>query len=254
MSRTSIMSFASLARAALGLIAIAAPLAAPSSMALETARMRLPAELVGVAERLPARGYGGANRGRFELGGFRGEFTRIESRFAVFDPLYALNRGKSSFTVEGPGIDGSINGQCAFKQNVVTVGVVTFDAKKLAYVCEIAGDGRDLGTLTLGEPKPPSFKARVLARELRRGEAEVDSIRIGIESVHEYERSKLGSQTPVGYVLSAGAEVVGAIELTDTDPTLFLHPDASPATRRAALVTALALSVLRDPANSTLGD
>jgi hypothetical protein len=115
--------------------------AATSALALELARMRLPEELFA-AERLPASGYGGKNRGRFTLGDYRGDFTRIESRFAVFDPLYAANRGKSSFTLEGAGLDGPVAAECRFKERVVTAGILTFDATKLAYVCEITEGAR----------------------------------------------------------------------------------------------------------------
>jgi hypothetical protein len=244
-------------RLALGMVFAVVSLTAGASLlfGLETAAMKLPPDFAAVAERLPAKGYGGANRGRFEIGDFHGEFTRIESRLAVFDPLYASNRGKSSFTLEGPGIDGPIGAECGFKQNVVTVGVVTLDAKKLAYVCEIVGgSGQSIGSLTLGEPKPAGFKERLLARERRLGEAQVDSIRIGIESVHEYDRSKLGSQTPVGYLLFLDSKIVGAIELTDANPTFLFHAEVAPEIRRATLVAALGLSVLRDPAESALAD
>lgn len=237
-------------------IALTATLAAAATAAaLEVARMKLPAELSGV-ERVQAQGYGGKNRGRYELGALRGDFTRIESRFAVFDPLYAANRGKSSFTVEGSGLDDdSVAAECTFKERVITVGVLTFDAAKLAYVCEIRdGRGATLGNLTLGEPQPAGFKERVLARAERRGRAEIDGVGIDIASVHHYEGSRLSSQTPVGYLLLHGARAVAALELTDSDPTLILSRDASAEVRRATLVTALGLSVLRDPASSTLGD
>jgi hypothetical protein len=108
--------------------------------------------------------------------------------------------------------------------------------------------------LTLGEPKLSGFKERVLARAARRGLAEVGDIEIAIESVHHYERSKLSSQTPVGYVLSFDSRPVGALELTDSDPTFLLETGLEPEQRRAILIAALGLSVLRDPANSALGD
>lgn len=229
--------------------------AATAALALETARMRLPPEFAAAAERLPAKGYGGANRGRYSVGDFSGDFTRIESRFAVFDPLIATNRGKSSFTLEGPDLGGTFAAECRFKERVVTVGILTFDAKKLAYVCTVTdGAGVGIGSLTLGEPKPSGLKARVLARAERQGVAELGSLRIEIASVHQYERSKISSQTPVGYLLSFDSEVVGAIELTDSDPTFFFHGGLAPEIRRATLIAALGLSVLRDPAESTLGD
>jgi hypothetical protein len=241
-------------RSALILVGLSLAVAA-TTLALEAARMRLPREFATTAVRLPAEGYGGLNLGRFTAGELAGDFVRIESRFAVFDPLYATNRGKSSFTLAGPGIDPPIEGQCRFKERVVTAGVVTFDAKKLAYVCEISDlAGNAVGSLTLGEPKPSGFKARLVARAERVGAADIGDLRIDVASVHEFERSKLTSQTPLGYLLSLGADVVGAVELTGSDPTFLLRPDLTADARRAALIAALALSVLRDPANSALAD
>jgi hypothetical protein len=80
------------------------------------------------------------------------------------------------------------------------------------------------------------------------------SVRIEIASVHQYDRSKLSSQTPVGYVLSLDSQAVGALELTDSNPTFFLHAGMAPNVQRATLIAALGLSVLRDPAVSALGD
>lgn len=238
-----------------GAIAIAALalVATTSVLALGLAHVELPDELAS-AERLRASGYGGKNRGHFSLGDYRGDFTRIESRFAVLDPLYAANRGKSSFTLEGPGIDETISAECKFKERVVTVGVLTFDAAKLAYVCDVTNRGGSLGSLTLGEPKASGFKERVLARARRRGIAHVDGVEIGIESLHAYEGSRLGSQTPVGYLLSFDSQPMGALELTDSEPTFVLKNDLTPEQRRATLIAALGLSVLRDPADSALGD
>jgi hypothetical protein len=235
------------------IVAAAAIAAASTAVPIEVAHMRLPQELAG-ADRLAASGYGGKNRGQFAIADYRGHFTRIESRFAVFDPLYAANRGKASFTLEGPGLTGMIEAECRFEERVLTVGVLTFDAAKLAYFCEIRdSDGRE-ARLTLGEPKRTGFKQRLLARAERRGVAEFGDLRIDIASVHQYERSKLSSQSPVGYVLSIDSEPVGRLELTDFDPTFIFRTNLPGDVHHATLVAALALSVLRDPASSALGD
>ena len=234
-------------------IAALALIATTSVLALGLARVELPEELAA-AERLRASGYGGKNRGHFSVGDYRGVFTRLESRFAVLDPLYAANRGKSSFALDGPGIERTITAECRFKERVVTVGVLTFDAAKLAYVCEVADESGTLGSLTLGEPKASGFKERVLARARRRGVADVGGVQIEIESLHAYEGSRLSSQTPVGYLLTFDSGAVGALELTDSEPTFVLQSGLTPELRRATLIAGLGLSVLRDPVNSALGD
>ena len=225
------------------------------ALSLETAAMKLPPDLEEAAVRLPVSGYGGANRGTYSVDEYRGEFERVETRLAIFDPLFASHRGGAQFTMNGPGIDGTISADCSFKQNVATAGIVTFDLKKFAFVCDISGAGADLsGRLVLGEPRPKGFKERLLARATRRGVAEVGGRTIEIESVHDYAGSKFQSQAPVGYVLKADSQVLGALELTDVNPTVFVTGSSSAKDRLATLVAAIAVSLLRDPADSTLAD
>jgi len=226
-----------------------------SSTGLETAKMKLPAEFAATAVRLPVDGYGGANRGQFSVGEYSGDFTRTESRLAIFDPLHVSNRGTASFAMRGPGIDDAANAECSFKENVVTVGVVTFDPKKFAFVCELTGGSAVLpGRLTLGEPRPKGLMQRVIARADRRGLAEFGSTLIEIESVHEYQGSRLQAAAPVGYLLTSESRLVGALELTDVNPTVFLADDLPEHARHTTLMAAIAVSLLRDPAESTLGD
>lgn len=234
----------------LGAAVLSSPLAGP-----RTAAMRLPDALAASSTRLAFTGFGGRNRGQFAADIYSGEFTRIESRLAIFDPAYVSNRGKGSFSVSGPGIDGSISGECSFKEKVVTIRVVTVDAQKLAFVCDIrAGNGAALGALRLVEPKPEGFKAKLLARADRVGEAEVGSIAFEVRSVHDYQGSRVKAPAPTGYVLSIDTAPVAALELTDVNPTLIVAADLPETQREPALVVSLALAVLRDPANSALGD
>lgn len=223
--------------------------------ALATAQMELPEALRSDTERLPIVGYGGRNKGGYQLGPYRGEFTRVETRWALADPLFAAQRAKSSFTIEGPGFEMPVAAECGMKKNVVTVGIVTFDPKKMVYQCTFERAGGLMNARFLvGQPKPDTMRARFLAWAIRQGEAEIDGLRIGIRSVHKYANTKFQSPTPVGYLLEIGERPVAAVELTDTNPTLFM-PKAEPAaTRDALLLAAMALSVLRDPADSALGD
>jgi hypothetical protein len=91
---------------------IAAASVAATAGGLDIARMRLPAELAISADRVSASGFGGKNRGHYELENARGEFTRIESRFAVGDSLYAANRGKSSFTLAAEDAADGVAAEC----------------------------------------------------------------------------------------------------------------------------------------------
>jgi hypothetical protein len=238
-----------------GLALAAALIGAPCAFGLEAARMALPPELDGAALRWDATGFGGHNRGRYALGDTRGEFTRGESRLGVFDPLYVANQGASTFTVLD--LDDSVwlSADCRFSRRTVTVDVITFDSRQMAYECEFTeGHGGSAGRLAMAHPKPKGLKERMLAQDRRIGEAKVRDHVIGIESSHRYRGSKFDSQAPVGYVLSAEGRVVAAVDLLDWNPILFLLEDIPEDLGEAVTVTALALAVLRDPANSALED
>lgn len=226
-----------------------------ATAAPETARMAMPPEFAVSAERSPASGFGGLNRGAYRLADFGGEFTRIESRWAVFDPLFAASRAKSSFSLQGPGFDSIVAAECRMREGTVTIGILTFDPKKMTYQCSFTRAGLPMdATFVLGELKPENMRARVLARAERGGEALIDGVRVAMRSVHRYEQSRLQSPTPVGYLLSMDERTVAAIELTDVNPTVFIDSTMPLERRNAALIVALALAVLRDPENSALGD
>jgi hypothetical protein len=236
---------------AMRLIAIAA-LAAQPLEAQRVARMELPADLAARSERLRVEGFGGRNEGRYTLGELSGEFTRIESRFAIADPLYAQNRGRSSFTLTGPGFDGTVSAACEMRRETVTIGVITFDPDKMSYHCSFEGALPRPAAFVLAEPKPETFRARMLAMSDRRGEATLGDVTLAISSVHRYADSRIQAPMPVGYVLELDGRAVGAIELTDVDPTILLPTTEPDAVRTAALIAGLALAVLRDPAASAL--
>lgn len=226
-----------------------------SFLGLATAQIEVPAELDASADRLPVSGFGGRNKGMFEFAGYHGEFTRGESRLGVFDPLYVANRGKSSFTLRRSGSADSISGSCRMEKNAVTIGIVTFDPKKLSYVCDIRTSGAaHMATLVLGQPKAKGFKQRFLAKDLRHGELQLNGHYLTMASVHNYKGTSLGSQSPVGYLLMHGDRVIAALELTDVNPTIIIARDLSVDLRESVLTGALALAVLRDPANSALED
>lgn len=226
-----------------------------SALGLATAHIDIPSELDDAAERLPVTGFGGRNKGSFEFAGYEGEFTRGESRLGIFDPLYVANRGKSSFTLRRSGSGETISGNCRMEKNAVSIGIVTFDPKKLSYVCDIRASSQPQGaSLVLGQPKAKGFKERFLAKDLRRGELLLFGHYLTMQSVHDYKGTGLGSQSPLGYLLMQDERVIAALELTDVNPTIIVARDLSDDLRESVLAGALALAVLRDPANSALED
>lgn len=224
-----------------------------SAPALEAARMALPEGFAAAATRYEATGFGGRNKGEYRLAGYTGKYTRGESRLGVFDPLLVSNKGKSSFTVTGESAQERLSAECKFGKKTVTIDIVTFDPKKMAYDCDFRRDGRlDGSRLVLGQPKADGMKEKLLAKDRRRGEALVAGQHFVIESVHDYDGSKLGSQAPLGYLIDSGGRTVAAVDLLDWNPIVFLLPELDAPARDAALTVALALAVLRDPANSAL--
>jgi hypothetical protein len=219
------------------------------------ATIRLPEELIGQSTQIDFSGFGVYNEGRYAGPDYRGEFRRTESRLGVFDPLYVANRGRSSFTVEDAAGSVRHSGDCRFTRDRASVGIVTADLDRMEYLCDLReGAGPVASQLVLGEPRRKGFREKLLARERRVGEAVVLGHRVAIESVHEYAGSRLSSQTPLGYVLVSGDLVVAAVDLLDWSPVVHLRDGIAESERDAAVVVALALAVLRDPASSALED
>lgn len=217
--------------------------------------MQLPAEFETRATRVTSEGFGGRNKGSYSIGGYQGSFTRSESRLGIFDPLYVSNKGKSSFTFEQRSQGQTLDAECRMEKGAVTLGVVTFDPKKMSYRCDFRRGGvLQAASLVMGQPKPEGMKQRFLARDLRSGEFVIGSTHLVFESVHHYKGSSLSSQAPVGYLIRSGDRAVGAVELTDWNPALYLGGELDPDTHEALLITALAIAVLRDPADSALED
>lgn len=222
-------------------------------VALSTAQMELPADFQAQAARVAVAGFGGKNKGSFEFPGYSGEFKRGESRLGIFDPLYVSSKGKSSFTLRDRDGLELISAECAMKKGSVTIGVVTFDPKKMAYQCDFRENGRlSSARFILGQPKANGFKQAFLAYARRAGEALVFGQHLTMQSVHNYAGTKLGSPSPVGYQIMADGRLVAAVELTDVNPAFLLAADLDEALTQSVLVTALALAVLRDPADSAL--
>ena len=236
--------------AILFVICLLTPVVAAS---IESARMRLPEEFGQQSAQLRFTGFGGYNKGTWSIGDYQGEFTRGESRLGVFDPLLVSSKGKSSFSFPASGSDAPLTADCEMRKKSVTIGVLTFDPKKMAYDCEFRRNGTLTGDrFILGQPKRTGLKDRLLAQDTRVGEAMIAGSHFTMKSVHQYHGSPISSQSPVGYLVDAAEQTIGAIELTDWNPAIYIQDTLQPDTQDALLVVALAIAVLRDPANSAL--
>lgn len=229
--------------------------------ALSVARMELPEDFAAGAERTGFAGFGGRNNGSYTITDpagrtWSGAFHRSESRLGVLDPLVVSRKGKGSFELTDAGSRlRLLEASCSFRKLTLNVDVVTFDSKKAAFACELSGAAlAEPGRVVIGQPKREGMKEKLLAKDLRAGEAVAFGERLVLESVHAYAGSKFGSQPAVGYLLRAGDRVVAAVELTDVNPGIYFGTGLTDSELKAVLTAALAIAVYRDPAHSALED
>lgn len=234
------------------LTVVALALLAAGCGGIPAAEMRLPPALADAPRQtLPVEGIGGGNNGRFYVGGWQGSFTRFEERIAVFDAL-VTNRAGAGFAIEGPGISETIEAACAMRERVIEIDVVSFTPSPMAYACEFSADGRAFpARFELQEVK--TGIADDLSRRQRRGEIALGGEVVQIRSVHKIEGSPFEMANPIGYVFEQQGRTVGAIELNGK-PRLILADSQNEGLSRTLTIAAMALALLRDPANSPLGD
>lgn len=231
-------------------LAAGAALVAAGCASIQPAKMAVP-PVLAVAETMPVSGIGGGRNGSFTAGPFNGAFTRSASRLAFFDPLYERRDGRTTFTLTGPGINGSLMASCRMRERTVTLGVISFEPHPMAYGCEFTHEGRVI---------PARFELQshreglggMMRRQERRGEIALDRVILQIRSVHDLQGSPIQMGTPIGYVFEHAGEPVGAVEINGA-PMVSYASSTDEETRRAVLVAALALSLFWDPAESALG-
>lgn len=228
----------------------AALVLALAGCAITPARMVLPLPL---AEEPPLvfEGMGFGQRGRFQAGPYAASFTRSDTRLALLDALVERRSGKSSFALQGPGIDGAIDAECRVAERTINIAIISFNPKPMAYVCRFSHKGRALpARFELQEQR--SGLGGMLMRQARRGELAIDRVVMQMASVHRLEGSGIETATPAGYVFEIGGVPAGAVGLNGR-PAVRFAPGSDTATRRAVMIAATALGVLWDPAESTLG-
>jgi len=217
---------------------------------IQPARMALPVSLAAEPPLL-FEGMGFGQKGRFSAGPYAASFTRSDTRLALFDALIERRSGKTSFALEGPGIDGAIAAECGVGERTINISVISFTPKPMAYLCRFSHQGRPLpARFELQEER--SGLAGMLMRQGRRGQLAFDRVVIDMTSVHRLQGSGVETGTPIGYLFESEGAPVGSVELNGM-PAVRFAPETDAATRRAVMVAATALGVLWDPAESALG-
>jgi hypothetical protein len=221
------------------LLSITAAALLTGCAAIRPAQMKLPDGLAESTEAAGITGLGGGTRGSYQLAGHAGSFSRSASRLALFDDLAVFNRGGAGYSIAGPDFVQPVQARCTLRQTTMQIRVLAFTPKKLAYECDFDGAA---ARLSLQEAA-----GSALGRAERRGELVLDGITVTMRSVHELVGTPLGVQAPIGYVIELAGQPIAAVELNGTEPRLRL-PRGERDQRRAALLAALALALLWDPA------
>lgn len=218
---------------------------------IEPARMATPMALDGTTTIVPITGIGGGQRGSYSVAGHSGTFKRSESRLVFFDVLDNRS-GSTRYTLTGPFIDGQIEADCTMREKNITISVVSFTPKKMAYSCYYTTNGRAFPARFELQEVREGLGGALMKRE-RRGEIALDRVILQIQSVHKLQGSAFETASPIGYVFSMDGVPVGAVEVNGT-PRVFLPVTDDPAVKRAVIAGALALGLFWDPANSALDD
>jgi hypothetical protein len=209
---------------------------------IQPARMAVPAGLDAAADHVTITGLGASPRGEYRVAEHGGTFARSATRLSFFD-MVATDRAKVTFSINGPTFAAPVNGRCGLAQRTANISIVTFTPRPLQYECRF--EGLPGATLVLQEAS--DGLAGKLGQAQRRGYIDVAGTRLALRSVHHVQGSPLPLDAPIGYAFEADGRVVGAIDLNGTTPDVLLPKGGS--ARQAALLAALALALVWDPAN-----
>lgn len=214
---------------------------------IREAQIPIPAELASETEVLLVRGLGGRSSGSFTLGSSKGRFTRSAERLGLLDPLVVRNRGRSTFTVRGPEVEGELSGRCGYSETQANLGDFTGTPKRLAYSCRFSRDGDPLAAELVLRETNESIGSLFSKRE-RRGSLYFEGARIEFRSLHRDRSGGLPMATPLGYGFYQGGRQIGAVDLNG--PGKRIHAPKAGQHREAVIAASLALSVFWDPAEA----
>ena len=209
---------------------------------VQPARMEQPPGLEARAVATTIEGLGGGTRGSFRVAGNQGSFTRSASRLDLLDELVTFDRGSVDFTLQGPDFPAPVSAKCEARQTTGTLRFVQFRPRKFGVDCRYQGL---VAHFLLVEADPESGVHTLQAE--RRGEWTGAAGTLSVRSVHTVAGGALPLSAPIGYRIDAGGAPVATVELNGLTPQLLLPADE--AQRRDALLIALTLALLWDPAS-----
>lgn len=209
---------------------------------MQPARMEQPPGLEARAVAATIEGLGGGTRGSFKVAGNQGSFTRSATRLDLLDELVTFDRGSVAFTLQGADFPSAVSAKCEVRQTTGTLRFVQFKPRKFGVDCRYQG----LAAHFLLVEADPASGVQTLQAE-RRGEWTGTAGTLTVRSVHTVAGGALPLPDPIGYRIDAGGVPVATVELNGLTPRLLLPADE--AQRRDALLIALTLALLWDPAS-----
>jgi len=219
-------------------------LAAGFTAACATPAMEVPASLTAAqGERISFEHMSGWNKGRFLAGDYAGDYFRTLDRGSL--GIVSLTEGRGRFTIAGPGISDTIEGDCSVREAALAFDNVEFKPDKMAYRCDLTTAGRAIPARFEVQESRATLEDN-LNRNARVGEIALAGQIISFRSVHRFEVPTLPTRDPLGYVFEQDGEAIGALELNGK-PVLTLPAGTGIDRRRAMMVAAVALATFWDP-------
>ncbi|MGX7894113.1 VV20781 family protein [Tsuneonella sp. HG222] len=208
-----------------------------------TPAMEVPAALAMGTERITFEHMSGWNRGRFVAGEYAGDYFRTLDRASL--GLVNVTEGRGRFTVAGPGISDTIEGDCGVSEAALAFDNIEIKPGKMAYRCDLTAAGRAFPARFEVQESRASL-AENLNRNARVGEIALAGQVIRFRSVHKFETPTLPTRDPLGYVFEQDGQPIGALELNGK-PYLLLPAGTDLDRRRAMMVASVALATFWDP-------
>lgn len=211
---------------------------------VRTAQMEQPAGIADVTRAAAIEGLGGGRQGTFRVDGNQGTYSRSADRLELFGDTAVFDRGGATFRIEGPDFPAPVAATCTFRRTTAQLSIVGFTPRAFEYACRFDGIAADL-VLQEGAATVQTLQAP------RRGYIRAADTTLTLHSEHRLVGAVVPVAAPAGYVMERGGvtrQAVATIELNGMTPQLRLPPRSAADERRAALLAALAVALLWDPA------
>lgn len=210
-------------------------------------------------DRVDIRGLGFGQRGKFNLsnGSAAGTYQRSATSWthglgvSVGDTpkvgyRHARARARLTYTLDDGHEGGPLSADCnaGAVAREVSLGSLSIgdDVEPFGLSCVLTRGGQVVGDLDLYAPPPKGL----MVQERREGRIRMGGQTLSLTSVHHFEGHRLPTATPLGYLLSQGDQVVGAVDVNGWRTSRLVLP-RSPELRDAALAASLVLALQWQP-------